>query len=451
MNDAGCEGFLGEAAVVLLCERSENWVRALVAGSAMGYYYSSTRLTLEAAFRLRKRLGDEFPRLLNLTVLWAGLRRLLEHCSQRRIDPGILRIHHERLFDQYVRGQLRSSMIPIDKTARIFAKILVRVERRYAPEWRRVEVSSAAQDPQRDREVPRGDPGLDVEVIEAAFAFLPRLTDSADDEERSRLIDYHRQLLNIVLGMMPELESPEQEIDGTPYEFERWVFARIADLVPQLTAGENPRSFWQPILDLGPAAHYWIEDYLQEWFTTGLRSAGDLEAFAKLWKEMVLYSFESPIWKPETLRLTYDLQNLATEIMGLGMTLQVVGGENFSEAIQSMAPLFEEWAKRWLAYPAVACRFAALLSTTAGTTLLSMGIKQLAGAIDHYSESDWRPNHFDETLAEALQSCWRKAHGQMDTDLDLKRAFVGLLNVLCKRLNPEALELRRQFTASRPL
>ena len=68
-------------------------------------------------------------------------------------------------------------------------------------------------------------------------------------------------------------ENEYEELSGTPSQYDYWIFQRIAQTIPQMTCEEQPEMFWKPILDLGPVAHYWVENFLSAWILYGLRNA----------------------------------------------------------------------------------------------------------------------------------------------------------------------------------
>jgi hypothetical protein len=61
----------------------------------------------------------------------------------------------------------------------------------------------------------------------------------------------------------------------------------VAGTIPILTAREDHRTLWQPILDRGPPAHKWIERFFWEWFTAGVRAAQTPERFTAIWSAMI--------------------------------------------------------------------------------------------------------------------------------------------------------------------
>jgi hypothetical protein len=84
---------------------------------------------------------------------------------------------------------------------------------------------------------------------------------------------------------MPKLE-PGEEVDGTPYDFDRWVLKIAAAFTAQMPASSGAaRLYWQLVMDIGPGARYWMEDFFHGWFMTGSKFATSQNLFAEHWGE----------------------------------------------------------------------------------------------------------------------------------------------------------------------
>jgi hypothetical protein len=164
---------------------------------------------------------------------------------------------------------------------------------------------------------------LDTHVISSAFAWLDLR--SAQTEERPKWLGFIRNFLDIVLRSIPRVDdSRQQKIEGLPDQFDDWVFGRVAAAIPCLTAAEDPRSLWQPILDLGSPAHQWVERFFWDLFTDGLRAAQTPDDFARLWSAMTQHALESPAWDPNTNR-RYDLDGMVFQLLGFDSRMNKLG------------------------------------------------------------------------------------------------------------------------------
>jgi hypothetical protein len=101
------------------------------------------------------------------------------------------------------------------------------------------------------------------------------------------------------------------------------------------------REFYRPILDVGPAAKYWVRDFLQSWIMQGLHVSADLHGFALIWQDMVAYAETLPAWRPGEANYWSRAESLATELMGLSETgVAVLGDAKYKDLICSMAATF---------------------------------------------------------------------------------------------------------------
>ena len=377
-------------------------------------------------------------------ICWAGLREAKNHTknSNKVADPALERAEG-RLFRAFVTKRLPVALLPLPRIAEITRRVTERIDARSPSPW-----GPRLRDRQRkqeeSREVDRIDYWLDTEVLSSGFAFLGSLAEASEGADRQRLLDYHSAVLALFLSTMPKIERPEQEVEGTPYEFDRWVLGITAALVAQLSL-EEARPFWQPIMDLGPGAHYWVEDFCHSWLLTGRQFAATLEAFGIHWRELILYSLHSAQWTGEMSR-SYRLEDCSIQVIGLGLMLDIIAAEEFTPVIRTLAPEFEQWAKQWLSHSRPASRFAYFLSCPAGHALLPSGIVWLNRGVQNFSKHGWKERDLPDALVGALRACWRNNCNSVISNADIQDHFLQLLNTLCTRLNSEALALRTEIS-----
>jgi hypothetical protein len=95
------------------------------------------------------------------------------------------------------------------------------------------------------------------------------------------------------MGLIPLITDPRrQRTEDHPDEFDAWVYGLVAATIPRMSAAENHRTLWQPILDRGPSAHQWIERFFWEWFTGGVRAAQTPERFTAIWSAMIEHAVD---------------------------------------------------------------------------------------------------------------------------------------------------------------
>lgn len=267
---------------------------------------------------------------------------------------------------------------------------------------------------------------------------------TADASQRPQALARVRELLRFELGMLPEMPEGDvdAEVEGPGYEFDTWVFGRVTQLLLSGITSEEARSLWKPILDLPVAAHEWVRGFFTEWFHLGL--ALKSSEFARIWAEMVTYVLDLPAWVPERKFRPHYVHEVVGEMMGIRSSLESLGGKSHAELVKVMGPLYERWTALWVKEADLARSFGYFLATDAGSVLLPMGIRHLAGALDSYSDYDWRSYHLRDAFSAAVRSCWKKYREVFKSDAIFWKSFVAVLNALCAREDEVALAIRAE-------
>jgi hypothetical protein len=252
----------------------------------------------------------------------------------------------------------------------------------------------------------------------------------------------------LTLGSIPRIDDPDhQKIDGLPDHFDDWVFAIVAGTIPLLTAAEDPRSLWQPILDLGSPAHQWIERFFWEWFTHGLRAARSPEDFVRTWTDMIDHVMMSPGWDT-SLNYTYNLDRMVFELLGFNSTMNRLGRDlAFVPAVTAMEGVFARAAERWFRMPKVVTGFLHFAVQPATTGLVLPSIKWLASVVPSFDSYDYRYG-LEENLIAFLHASWEREQLRIASDPSLQGAFLSLLSCLVARGGHAAIALRDRVVNS---
>lgn len=444
IGDTWEEAFRGEAALVLLCERDDEWVRRAVFDGVTGFFYESTRLVMNVAYKRRGALGERFDELLNLVILWAAVRNGANFVV-REIPGDVLKPYKEALFRRYQSGRLKGPAIPLARAQLLGRRLADRASRK-GP-YRRIRETrnrrAGAARERHDRTVYRPPMDLDLSVLEKGFSFLTEIS-TADAGEAERLARYFRDLFALQMRSVPVVEDTDDwELDPYEREFENWIMRFAAVFVAKAERSETARAVYAPVIDLSVHARYWVEDFLHAWFRYGLSHAKSEKAFAARWREIVEYALAASSWNREKCRRWFYLDHLANELIGItGEPTLRVSGEEFRGAIREMTPTLDRWCNRWLESARVTAHFAYFLSTPAGQEMLPHGIVKIAAAVKTFSDSDWTERDLKFALSKALISCWEHDSDEVRRNGGVGRAFHDLLNRLCSMLVEEALHLR---------
>ena len=429
-------------------ESSEEWVLRLAFDGVTGFYYGSVLQAMWNAYLLRNRLGYRFDELVNVVILWSALRRAATRESGYQANRSLLEKYKLTLFRRFVTGRLCGRLIPLGEADRLGRSLVTRIARRTMSEGERLarqERREYLRSERHDRRLYRDFPDLDLEVLRKGFAFLPVMIMDASHDDGQRLQEYIRELYAVEMRTLPRPEAGQEtlEIEGTAYDFDSWVLARVAEFVSRQNSVEVARTFYRPIIELGPAARYWVDDFLQAWITRGLETSTDLVMFSRIWTEMVEYAMSLPAWQPNEGNYWARAESVIVDLMGLrDMQTNLLGQEKYRTVVSVMTPTFERWGSQWLKYGYVAAWFCRFLPTDSGQVLLSSGITLLAGRVSSFRDSDWHDYQLGPLLTEALATCWTVLRSEVEMQPALKQAFLRILTELCARHIAEALQLR---------
>jgi hypothetical protein len=440
--------FAAEAGVALLAiNRDDALARRLAAIGVIGFHYSTTARTMLSACRHRERLGDDFDRMLGLAIRWAGLRTPLAFATRAGFDAPD-EAWHERKQDLVRDFVERRSPVEQPDIRAVNASASAAAEIEAVQARRFPEMARARGAPRRSRRragrsresLYRESLRLDSHVISSAFAWLD--LQSARPDERRQWLGYVRTFLDLMLGSIPQVEdSRQQEIDGLPDEFDNWVFGLAARAIPCLTAAEDSRSLWEPILDLGSPAHGWVERFFWYWFADGLRAAQSPEDFTRLWTDMIEHALASQAWDPRVNR-TYDLDGMVFELLGFDSRMNKLGhNPTFGPALAGMESVFARAAERWFGMPKVVTGFLNFVIKPAAAALLLPGIRWVAAALPSFDSYDWKYG-LEEDLIAFLHACWDREHYGISSDPSLQGAFLSLLACVVARGGHAAIALR---------
>jgi hypothetical protein len=388
--------------------------------------------------------------MLCLAVQWAAQRLALGLAQRVRTDTDAEDDHagKEALIEEFVERRLPIELPDILELSAQAEREIEAIRARQFPELERMRrrESSTRRPGSEVETLHRGRLSVDTRVLAAAFAWLD-LT-SARTDERAKWLDLVRTFLDITLGLIPKITDPRrQRTEDHPDEFDAWVYGVVAGTIPSLTAAEDHRTLWQPILDRGSPAHDWVERFFWEWFTVGLRAAQSPERFTAIWSAMIEHALQSPAWDPATNR-SCDLDDAVFWLLGFGTTINKIGEmPEFSAALAGMESLFARAAERWFKIPKLASGFLHWVTQHAAAGLLVPAIRWLAPIVPNFDSYAWRSG-LQENLIAFLWCCWERKREQISADPGLGKDFRALLTTAVSRGTHAAIALRDHVVSS---
>jgi hypothetical protein len=231
---------------------------------------------------------------------------------------------------------------------------------------------------------------IDPQYLLAAFAHLLRLPHDSETIDRKRRLGFAADLAEFLATAMAP-DDDEREVDGTPYPFERTAFALLARMTLDATVEEG-RPIWEPILEAGAPAHYWVEDFLDELWRAALSPEAAPEMFSDLIKQMLAFAKDAQNWRSD-----HGSVELRLAIVGLGRWNVGPIQARHAWLVEELQPEWGEWVKPLLRGSWSARSAVYLFGEPGGARIHEQALEWLAERERFPSDAE-----LDQALAEML-------------------------------------------------
>ena len=431
-----CEGFLARCVVQFWALAPENpeW-RGAVGGFVTAYRYRTVQHLFDEALRLRSELRGGYRGLEALALSFAVVRRqasrLMFLGTRRELNRQALQGWCEQWLPLFAQGKGPA----------------------WVSDWSKIE-NLEEFSPKTDAshglgfrllELHRRDYGLDMGVVVAAFGQLPPLAEAKEAPERAHWLNVCKQMLEAFCRTLPVMsDSENEELKYDVWSSDGKVFNIVARRIFECQEEERT-ALWQPILDLSPAAHHHIEQFLNAVLLEGLRTEPPrIAELIPIWREMADYLFRSEKWKSGQTR---DKGEVWKVILLYGAPFPSVGEEFCVPLVDNLRPFFEWHVKSMDRDAHEQSSVAAFLTTEAGVRLLVDALVWLRQSWETASNYFWETaverGHFERLLDHA----WRKHFAAVRGNPDAFKAFKLLTLNLAAHHVPTALEIQQQLGA----
>ncbi|WP_318453698.1 serine protease [Photobacterium leiognathi] len=425
---SGWDRFCADVLPFILAEYPEDKdVRAAVANLCIGLHYETVEHLFKAAAQCRYELGDDFYRLLHLAMIWSTYRHRILVSSNQCINDksqSVEQLYNE--FDYYYQGFLDATISPEVPPLRMLDSSFVAPLRCFE----QFGVKRA-----RSRS-----PGLDLEILRRVYSWLPDVSSVDQENERSFILNVWQQFVDIVQWQISDDELEYHEIDGTPFEFDDWVFSNLPKVIMGIDPEEG-KKHWLPILRLGPRAHYWISSFFQHWFESLSDNQVDSDSFIKIWKLMLKFTETDVIWQ-EKKRYSSECDEA---ILGLDdITMNFIWNKNHSIQLLDFEIFYENYALNCSSSHSLS-NIVRLLMTDSGKPLLPKGIVWIDRILDN-ERFYFQDDGFEDKLA-LLQKQMIEQYGGKLSKLPkyCKAPFLRVLKTLIERKNKLAMALNEKY------
>ncbi|MFZ0051313.1 MAG: hypothetical protein WAK96_06020, partial [Desulfobaccales bacterium] len=124
---------------------------------------------------------------------------------------------------------------------------------------------------------------------------------------------------------------------------------------------------------------------------------------------------------------------------------EVIGQQEYSEALSGLFHLYERWAQEWLNQASVAQAFANFLMKPAGSKMMLVGLVWLADGVKQIRHKNWETYSLSSNLVSLLYNFWKIYGSEIEISPEIRSAFFNILNLLISKNYAMALELRDQI------
>ena len=425
-----CEGFLARSVVQCWVHSpgNEKW-RGFVGHFVASYRYRTIKRLFEEAFLQRIKLGEKFRELEGLVLSFAAVR---QKAQLEGFKP------QPKLISQWVKR-----WIPIFARGGRGPK--------WTDDWRTIEIekpfppSDASEGGRRRKKRRRRNYGLDMAVILAAFGTLPSISDARNDDESRHWLSISKQMLSSYLRTLPSKGSTVDEEEEWLYEIwrvDREIIKIIAALLFQCTP-EMQRDLWTPILDLPPAAHHHITNFLSSVLIETISSQTPrVTELIPLWRAMIQHLFASPKW---TGKLRHQENDVWKYLFFYGGSVSSVRDKDHVSLVAALHDLFERHVQSIGQNSHAQSAFAGFVVSDAGDQLLVDTLEWLnpywQTASSYFWEGTAKCGHFEDLLRKA----WKKHFSVIRRRPEALKAFKTLTLNLASQQVATAVEIQNQI------
>lgn len=430
----GCEDFLARCAVQCWVDSPTDpgW-RCIVGRFVTAYRYRTLQNLFDEAFRLRAELREAYRELEALALSFAVARHEARKQSFLRThgeaDANVIRKWYNKWLPKFAKGN----------------------GPKWVSDWSTIEKHEAfpreqdagSSSPRRYSQLRRRSYGLDMGTILAAFGHLPALARALDNIERVHWLNICIEMLRAVCRTLPAVGDLAN--NGQEWKYDVWssdgnIFDIVARRIFECLRKERPE-LWQPILNLPPAAHHHISQFLNAVLLEALHmEASSISELVTIWREMAEYLVASKKW---TTRHARGCREVWRIILLYGIPFTSTDREIFGSLVDALRPFFEQHVKAIARDAYELSSLAVFLTTKAGECLLVDALVWLRQSWEQASNNFWESvverGHFERLLEHA----WREKHSEIRMNPEAFEAFKVLTLNLASRHVPAAMEVQQ--------
>lgn len=391
-------------------------LRQYIAILAMDSDYKIIETLFRESSKYRKTLGDNLKQLQHFIHLWSVAKTRLRSDSNFDISIWI-----EEEFTSFTNGSMTKEI----------------------PKWEKIEFKVPF-----NRGKPKGEgktrnrlvPGLDLNLIKSAYNWLLSLDDAINENERLEWINFWKENLQYTLRILGNDIGDDEEIEGDPSSWDKWVFCHISIVILELKPSECPRDFWEPVLNLGVTGRDWVKNFLNYWFYNGIQKRDRSNTFLTQWSSMIDYALSSPKWN---LEKDFRSREIWCNLIGLDDVVRDLWTAEQKYLIKQMHNQYKRWAEKNLSRTYCSSEFISFIQMPGAEDLVLDGLIWLDEVA---TDGFWNNQEIQKKLPPLLEMVWTSYQSRIRRKKEYFESFKNLLKGLVETQNPYAMELQDRIS-----
>lgn len=347
-----------------------------------------------------------------------------EFCSNETLQSVVKQIWGEHGFEGSLGAADRSAFI--DGTSSVLSGDWSRFEE--APRFAEIDALRRRSSDARH---------LDFHLVRCSHEWLPLPAAALGPDERARVIHFWRVALDIVAARpRADLQRRDHQY---PHEDEVWVLQNVAAVVLQLQHAENPRLFWEAVIDLHSEAHDWPEKFLNALHRRALSSESTPATYEPILREVVQHAFSDVNGKRRWPRH----EEVWDALIGIDYWVSDVWADRHADHVLRVWDTISLWMEKAPQDGRRLGKFAGWLSKPAAA---SIRLRVLPWFLEQFrvgkKRGRDREDDAPDNVARLLNVVWDQDQVALRASNQAFSAFRGLLAWLVERQNSLGLELQ---------
>ena len=203
----------------------------------------------------------------------------------------------------------------------------------------------------------------------------------------------------------------------------------------------DDKRIWLPLYQVGPEAHYWLDDFASDFFSEGINNQSESENFIS----KLIYLFETiqqiDSWKSRR----HDASKIWCSFLGLESSAHLRLTEENCDFALKILKVYERWLTINSSNAECIGKFANLLSLKYSKKIRTKLFCQMMPLIESEDLGSYYNRWNMDYFSSLLTVLWIDHRDDMKNNSELKNCFNLLLSKLLPSNQPKVIEISNQF------